>query len=178
MVGAGTLRHEGYRELALPPERVAKRVRNGLAEQPTLVILSGRLDLSPGHPAFADAPVRPIVLTHAGSPPDRREALAAVADVLVCGGSHVDLRAGLARLTGRGLPQVLCEGGPHLFGALAAADAVDELCLTVAPLLAGPGPGRIVAGEPVAVPRALSVRHVLEADGNLILRYARAGSGS
>jgi riboflavin biosynthesis pyrimidine reductase len=172
MVGAGTFRHEGYRELALPPDRVAKRLRNGLAGQPVLVIVSGRLALRPDHPAFVDAPVRPIVLCHARSPADRRAELSEVADVLVHGDTEVDLRAGIAELAARGLTQVLCEGGPHLFGALLAADAVDELCLTVAPLLPGPGAGRIVAGGPVAVPVGLSLRHVLEADGNLLLRYA------
>ena len=53
---------------------------------------------------------------------------------------------------GAGWPQVLCEGGPHLFGALTAAGLVDELCLTVSPLLAGPGAGRIAAGPATPAP--------------------------
>lgn len=173
LVGAGTLRHEGYRELDLGPERGAQRRAAGLAEQPTLVIVSSRLELAPDHPALANPPARPTVLTHAGSPADRRAALADVADILVCGDDAVDLPAGLAALAARGLAQVLCEGGPHLLGALTAADAVDELCLTVSPLLAGPGAGRIIAGAPLTEPRGLTLAHLLEADSNLLLRYTR-----
>jgi riboflavin biosynthesis pyrimidine reductase len=96
-----------------------------------------------------------------------------VADLVRCGADRVDLGAGLAELRRRGLDQLLCEGGPHLFGALTAADLVDELCLTVAPLLAGAGPGRITAGD-AGAPRRLPLRHVLAAgDGTLMLRYAR-----
>lgn len=173
LVGAGTLRHEGYRALDLGPERTAWRQAAGIPPQPTLVIVSGQLDLPADHEVFAKAPVRPVVLTHAAAPADRRATLAAVADVLVCGETAVDLRAGLAALADRGLRQVLCEGGPHLFGALAAADAVDELCLTVAPLLVGPGPGRIIAGEALPDPRRLALAHVLAEDGNLFLRHTR-----
>jgi riboflavin biosynthesis pyrimidine reductase len=92
--------------------------------------------------------------------------------VLYHGTDQVDLAAGLAELRRRGHRQLLCEGGPQLFGSLTAADLVDELCLTVAPLLAGPGAGRITAGPP-APPRAMALRHVLVADGALLLRYTR-----
>jgi riboflavin biosynthesis pyrimidine reductase len=172
LVAAGTLRHEGYRELALPPERAAKRVAAGLPAHPTLVIASSRLDLAPDHPAFAAAPVRPIVLTHENAPADRRKALDDVADVLVCGEREADLPAALRALAARGLAQVLCEGGPHLFGSLTAAGAVDELCLTIAPLLAGPGAGRITAGPP-SPPARLTLAHAIEADNYLLLRYTR-----
>jgi len=171
LVGAGTLRHEGYRSLDLGPERGAKRRAAGLAEQPTLVVVSGRLDV-PAEP-LATSPVRPIILTHGASPPARRTALGEHAEVLICGDTAVDLPAALTTLAERGLPQVLSEGGPHLLGALTAADAVDELCLTVAPLLAGPGAGRITAGPLVPDARRLALAHVLEADGNLLLRYTR-----
>ncbi|KAB1904194.1 pyrimidine reductase family protein, partial [Micromonospora sp. AMSO1212t] len=201
VVAAGTLRHEGYRAVRLSPERRAWRREQGLAEFPTLVVVSGSLDLDPAQAAFADAPVRPIVLTHADAVPP--PGLTDVADVVRCGtaspdgsgqadatgpvdgsgradgtgrvdrSGRVDLVAGLAELRRRGLDQLLCEGGPHLFGALTAADLVDELCLTVAPLLAGAGPGRITAGD-TSVPRHLPLRHVLAADdGVLMLRYAR-----
>ena len=195
VVAAGTLRHEGYRAVRLSPERRAWRREHGLAEYPTLVVVSGSLDLDPAQAAFADAPVRPIVLTHADAVPP--PGLTDVADVVRCGtdtaddsgqadgtgrtggagrirgAGRVDLVAGLAELRRRGLDQLLCEGGPHLFGALTAADLVDELCLTVAPLLAGAGPGRITAGD-TSVPRHLPLRHVLAAgDGVLMLRYAR-----
>ncbi|MDT0529346.1 pyrimidine reductase family protein [Micromonospora sp. DSM 115977] len=171
LVAAGTLRHEGYRAVRLNERRRAWRREHGLPEYPTLVVVSGSLDLDPAQAAFADAPVRPVVLTRADAvaPPG----LTGVADVVRCGDDRVDLAAGLAELRRRGLGQVLCEGGPQLFGALTAADLVDEVCLTVAPLLAGAGPGRITAGDTSDV-RHLPLRHVLAAaDGVLMLRYAR-----
>ncbi|MEH1164475.1 pyrimidine reductase family protein [Micromonospora sp. CPCC 205539] len=171
VVAAGTLRHEGYRAVRLNERRRAWRREQGLAEYPTLVVVSHSLDLDPAQAAFADAPVRPIVLTHPGAEPP--PGLTDVADVLRFGDDRLDLTAGLAELHRRGLAQLLCEGGPHLFGALTAADLVDELCLTVAPLLAGPGSGRITAGD-AAPPRQLALQHVLAAgDGALLTRYAR-----
>ncbi|MGV9212042.1 pyrimidine reductase family protein [Micromonospora sp. RB23] len=171
VVAAGTLRHEGYRAVRLDERRRAWRTANGLSAYPTLVVVSGTLDLDPAQAAFADAPVRPIVLTHSAAEPP--PGLGDVADVLRCGADRVDLAAALAALHGRGLTQLLCEGGPRLLGTLTAADLVDELCLTVAPLLAGPGPGRITAGDATPA-RHLPLRHVLAADdGVLMLRHAR-----
>jgi riboflavin biosynthesis pyrimidine reductase len=173
MVGAGTLRHEGYGPIRLDAQRRAWRREQGLAEIPPLVIVSAALDLDPQASALKDAPVRPILLTRAAAPPERQASLAKVADVAVCGETKVDLAVGLAELNRRGLRQVLCEGGPHLFGALLAAELVDELCLTVSPLLAGPGAGRIVAGVTREVPVELALRHIVAADGMLLTRYAR-----
>ena len=171
LVGAGTLRIEGYRALRLDPRRRAWRQANGLPEYPTLVVVSGSLALEPTLAAFVDAPVRPIVITseQATAP----AGLAEVADLVRCGTDQVDLAAALAELHRRGLRQVLCEGGPLLFGALTAADLVDEVCLTVAPLLVGPGAGRITAG-PASPPRGMFLRHALATpSGMLLLRYAR-----
>ncbi|ROT32942.1 pyrimidine reductase family protein [Micromonospora sp. HM5-17] len=171
VVGAGTLRDEGYRALRLDERRRAWRRERGLPEYPRLVVVSRSLNLDPGSVVFADAPVRPVVLTHAQATPP--PGLTAVADLLRCGTDRVDLAAGLAALRDRGHTQLLCEGGPHLFGSLTAAGLVDELCLTVAPLLTGAGAGRITAG-PTTRPRAMRLRHVLVAGDTLLLRYTRA----
>ncbi len=172
LVGAGTVRDEGYHAVRLDETRRAWRRANGLAEYPVPAIVSGRLDLDPASDLFANAPVRPVVLTVAAAPADRRAALARVADVIDCGEARFDAQTAISVLVDRGLPQVLCEGGPHLFGELTAADLVDELCLTLAPLLTGPGAGRITAGPPSA-PHRLPLRHVLDDGGFLLLRYAR-----
>jgi riboflavin biosynthesis pyrimidine reductase len=173
MVGAGTLRDEGYGPMVLDAAHQALRRDARRMPQPTLVIVSNSLNVDPAHPMFADAPVRPWVLTHAGAPADRRAKLATVASVLVDGESAVDCVAALGELAAAGLRHVLCEGGPHLFGALAAANAVDEMCLTIAPSLAGAGAGRIIAGPPAALTE-LDLAHVLKADdGELFLRYRR-----
>jgi len=172
IVGAGTLRHEGYGPMRLAePDREWRR-RHGLPPDPVLVAVSRKLDLDPAHPMLAGAPVRPIVLTFADAPADQIAALSAVADVLTCGDTVVDLNAGVAELAGRGHRRLLCEGGPYLLGTLTGADAVDEMCLTIAPMLAGPGAGRITAG-PAASVRDLRLVQVLSAGDELLLRYAR-----
>jgi len=174
MVGAGTLRHEGYGAMRLKGDLPVRREQRGRPEQPTLVVVSSALDLDPKHRMFTEAPVRPIVLTHAASPEDQREALAAVADVILTGESVVDLAVGRAELARRGLTQVLCEGGAHLFGSLVSAGLVDELCLTVSALLTGPGADRIVEGPGRNEPVPMRLVHLIEDDGCLLTRYARA----
>ncbi|TFB48901.1 pyrimidine reductase family protein [Cryobacterium tagatosivorans] len=172
LVGAGTVRAEGYGGIRLAPADAAWRAARGWAEQPPLAIVSGRLDIEPTHPAFTEAPTRPIVVTHASAPADRRAALAEVADVLVCGEDAVDPRLLLAGLAARGHGQVLCEGGPHLFGSLLEADCVDELCLTLSPVLEGGPAGRIARGA-ATTHRPMRLLHALPAGDMLFLRYER-----
>ena len=172
VVAAGTVRSENYDALRLDATRRAWRVAHGLPPFPLMVIVSRSLAFDLSQEVFADAPIRPVVVTHRGAPPDRRREVEAVADVIAAGDQQVDLAAGLAALHERGVTQLLCEGGPQLFGALTSADLVDELCLTVSPLLVGGEAGRIVAGGH-GPPRAMALRHVLTADDMLFLRYAR-----
>ncbi|MFO7691290.1 MAG: pyrimidine reductase family protein [Cryobacterium sp.] len=172
LVGAGTVRAEGYGGALVADADRAWRRAHGLPEHPPLAIVSGRLDLDPGHPSLSEAPTRPIIVTHAASSPARRAALARVADVIVCGGDAVQPAQVVAALTDRGLGQILCEGGPSLVGTLLEADAVDELCLTLSPVLDGGAAGRIAHGG-AATPRAMRLRHALPAGDTLLLRYTR-----
>jgi riboflavin biosynthesis pyrimidine reductase len=166
MVGAGTFRAENYRPLTLDAERRAWRVANGLAEYPSMVIVSKGLQIDPESPALAGAPVRPLILTTGRADPGE---LSTVADIVRCR----DLAEGVAHLDKLGLQHILCEGGPHLFAELSKADLVDELCLTVSPLLVGPGAGRITAGN-IHTPRRMRLSRMDTADdGTLLLRYER-----
>ena len=114
----------------------------------------------------------PVILTHEQAPEAKRAALATVADVVTAGTDRVDLAEALRHLHQRGLRHVLCEGGPQLLGTLAAADLIDEVCLTVSPHVAGGNASRIVSGPPTPL-RRLTLTHVLTADGFLFLRYRR-----
>lgn len=172
VVGAGTVRAEGYSGVRVDDEDAAWRVAHALAAQPPVALVTSRLDFAPSHPFFADAVVRPIVITSAASPTVAREALADVADVLVCGEERVEPDRLVAELTARGLPQMLCEGGPQLFGALIEADRVDEICLTMSPVLEGGPAGRIAHGA-AATAREMALLHVLTARDMLFLRYER-----
>lgn len=173
LVGAGTVRVEGYGGVQVDEADAAWRRSHGLPSQPRIAVVSSRLDLDPEHPFFAQATERPIVVTHATSPAHRREALDEVADVLVCGEASVDLAFLVQALAQRGLPQVLCEGGPHLFGSLLDADRVDELCLSLSPMLVAGDPERMVRGVG-ELRRRLRLVHAIAAGDLLLLRYARA----
>jgi len=173
LVGAGTVRAEGYGGMRLSEEDAAWRRAQGRAPQPRLAIVSRRLDLEPSDEVFTDAAVRPLVVTCAVAAPERRDALAAVADVVIAGDEEVDLSLMRDELARRGMPQILCEGGPHLFGTLLDAGVVDELCLTLAPRLVGGDAGRIVRGA-TEIDRGLALTGLLsDDDGFVFLRYAR-----
>jgi riboflavin biosynthesis pyrimidine reductase len=177
LAGAGTVTIEGYRAIVVSDERAAIRRELGLRERLPIAVVSRSLRLNPDSALFADAPAdaRTIVLTCEAAPADRRAALERVADVVVCGGDMVDLALARAALEERGPTRILSEGGPIAFAHLAAARVADELCLSLTPLLVGPGPTRITAGEQVwDGPRRLRLAGLLEEDGALFLRYAVA----
>ncbi len=92
----------------------------------------------------------------------------------MAGEDAVDLKAAAAALAERGHRRMLAEGGPHLLAQIIEAGLLDELCLTLSPVLAGPNGGRIVAGElPASTPHYLDLASVLEDDGYLLCRYTR-----
>jgi riboflavin biosynthesis pyrimidine reductase len=149
------------------------RRRIGRPPRPELAVISGSGRIDPGHPAFAEGAI--VLTTDAGAtalagklPPDRVLAL----------GAAVDPAAALAALHDRGHRLVLSEGGPNTFGAWLEAGLVDELFLTLSPLLAGRSPqadarlalvesADLLPGGPVES-RLLGVRRE---GGHLFLRY-------
>ena len=175
LVGAGTVRAEGYGAMQLDPALVELRRANGLADQPVFAIVSGALRLDSESAVFTHAPVRAIVVTVEASSQAKQEALSRVADVVVCGKNELDVGAMLDAFGQRGLRQVLCEGGPTLFGTLLEADRVDELCLTISPLIEGGDARRIVLGTSEKA-RHMMLHHVLVSSGTLMLRYLRPAS--
>lgn len=174
VVGAGTVRIEGYGGMRVSEESERVREQRGLSPQPVLAIVSGALDLDPAADVFADAPVRPLVFTGRAAPADRAQALAEVADVLVCESSDdVDTAWMLEALAERGLRRVHCEGGPHLLGQMVEDGAVDELCLTLSPRLEGGSGPRITAASHPEAPYGMGLAHVLASGDTLLLRYLR-----
>jgi riboflavin biosynthesis pyrimidine reductase len=173
LVGAGTIRAEGYGPDLVPAAEQRRRVDAGESPVPRLAIVSRTLDLDLAAPLFTAARVRPLVVTTSDAPADRRAAAGDVADVVTAGVERVDLPAAVRALADRGLRRVLSEGGPHVLAQLYAADQVDELCLTVSPRVTCGHDVRITAGPPLPHPAGLHLAHVLEQDGFLFLRYTR-----
>ncbi len=173
LVGAGTVRAEGYGP-ARPRDEWA-RMRADRPPSPPIAVVTGMLDLDLSSPLFTAAPAyaRTIALTTEAAPPDRRAQAAQNADVVIAGAHRVEMASAISALASRGLRRVLVEGGPHLLGQLAAADLLDEFCLTVSPLVAGADAFRTTAGSTLPSPQRLHLAHVLEAAGSLFCRYVR-----
>jgi riboflavin biosynthesis pyrimidine reductase len=159
LVGAGTVRIESYGPLC------------GLDPSP-IAVLSRSLDLDWDGPLF-QAGERTMVVTCEAADPDRRRRGAEVAEVIVAGDDSVDMARALAELAHRGHRLVLCEGGPQLLSELVDADLVDELCLTLSPLLVGTGGPGLLADGYRPMPAPLRLASVLEDDHSLFLRYLR-----
>jgi riboflavin-specific deaminase-like protein len=175
LVGAGTARAEGYRPPRAPAGEAAEhRAARGQATRPRLAVVSRRIDLDPALAFLHDDPP-PWLITTEQPPVEAMAAVEGLVEPLQVGGDEVDLVAALAGLGRRGVGVVLSEGGPTLNAALAAADLIDELCLSIAPVVVGGATDRIVGPRPVLPElQGYRIAHLLEADGLLLLRYLRA----
>jgi riboflavin biosynthesis pyrimidine reductase len=167
LVGAGTVRSEGYGPMRVSEDSAAWRSARGLPPHPVFVIVSGSLDLDPTSRIFTEAPVTPIIVTLAGHD---ASAFAGLADVIVAGDGALDIPLMLGELRHRGLAHILNEGGPSLFTALLAAGAVDELRLTVSPVLVAGGGKHITAGQ-LPHPVQATLAEVQYSDGTLLMTY-------
>jgi riboflavin biosynthesis pyrimidine reductase len=173
LVGASTAREEKYKPAR--PRELWSHLRAGRPPTPPIAVVTGRLDLDPDSPLITAAPpdARTILITTASAPAARRDQLARHAEVIVAGEDTVDLTTAVDALAERGHRRLLTEGGPQLLAGLIAAGLLDELCLTIGPLMVGPGASRIVAGAEAA-PLPLRLAHVLEDQGFLLCRYTRS----
>ncbi len=174
LVGAGTLRTEGYGRLIADPAVRALRVERGLPEEPLACIVSGRLALDGKMALLQEPEARVAILTaSAASLPSTAASIGYVR----AGTGQLDLAAALAELAERfSVQTLLCEGGPHLAREMLAAGLLDELFLSVSPLLAGGEPAsgeamRILAGAELDPPAALELLDVERSDSFLFLRY-------
>jgi riboflavin biosynthesis pyrimidine reductase len=175
IVGAGTARAERYGPVRPGSEGVRwSWRRDGRPTAPPIAVVTRQLSLDPASPLLAGTgAARTIVITTESAPAGLRASVARTAEVIVAGRDSVDLPAAVTTLASRGYPRMLTEGGPVLLAQLIEAGLVDELCLTISPVLAGPGADRIVAGPgPLAGgARPVTLAHVLAEDGHLLCRY-------
>ncbi len=181
LVGAQTVRAEGYGPVCLPDELRSEREAAGRPAVPPVAVVSRSLRLDWDGPLFTEAePSSPtLVLTVAASATGpaageaRRHCELVVVDApsgAADGDAGVAVSALLAALADRGHGVVLCEGGPSLLGELVAAGRLDELCLTLAPVIGG-DPLPVVATAPGVPLRSFTLCQVATDEGALFLRY-------
>src|SRR5699024_919640 len=145
---------------------------------PPVAVVSKSLDLDWSGRVFADAPpdARTHVLTCATADPDRLAEAQRAATVVITGHSRVEPEAAMQALADRGHRVVLCEGGPRWLGGLVAADRLDELLLSVSPLMGGDLLPVSVA-PPGAGIAQFQLKGTMVEDDTLFLRYEAARTG-
>ena len=172
LVAAGTVRSENYRPVRATDGVRRTRVARGQAPVARLAILSRHLDFDFDSDLFTgDQP--PLLLTTTAAPASALRRAEAITEVVRFDGDRVDLVEAVQALGVRGADIVLAEGGPTLNGQLHDAGLIDELCLTMSPLLVGTAAARVIDGAALNV-QHLSLDRVLEEDGWLFLRYVRS----
>jgi riboflavin biosynthesis pyrimidine reductase len=170
LVGAGTARVEGYKRATVKNRWSA--LRKGRPAHPTTAVVSRSGDVPAGLSKARQDSGEVLMLTchRAGAEAiDLARGALGRGHVIVAGEDTVDLMAAVDALAMRGLQRVLCEGGPHLMGDLTAVGRLDELCLTIAPILVAGQHPRITAGASAAV--GLVPRLLIESQGSILGRW-------
>ena len=144
VIGSGTLlaspKGTWRVDRAYPPAADALlelRAGRGRPEQPRVVVVTAGGSFDPSHPLLETGA---LVLTTAAAADRLRTVVPVATEVLTVNeGETVDLAAALELLRARGYSVIVSEAGPSMFGSLVSSRLVDELFLTVSPLLAGRG---------------------------------------
>ncbi len=172
LMGAETIRSEGMGPVRMSEEMSRYRAKAGLEGVPRMVILTRSLSLDPEARVFSDPDERPTILTGNEADQDRLDALSEVADV-----AQIDNLDGNGIVDHLGAAKViLCEGGPTVNSVLMAAGMVDEINITMSPMLALGESKRIAHGEPLQPPIDMRLDRVVSGDRSLFLRYIRASA--
>ncbi|MCW2541678.1 MAG: pyrimidine reductase family protein [Frankiales bacterium] len=184
LVGASTASVEGYAPAAPGSQRRARRLELGLAEAPAIAVLSGSLGLDLSRPLFnaVERLAPTIIVTSSAAPMSRRNDIIDLAasvselqliEVPADAGGNVDFVAAVAQLRELGYRRILCEGGPRVLASGITAGQIDELCLTISPMLGGTDTPRILNGPawPADFLPQLSLTGLLIEDDALFCRY-------
>ncbi|SCG34419.1 RibD family protein [Micromonospora humi] len=174
MVGAATVRRDDPRLLVRSERRRAERVARGLPPSPVKVTVTGSGDLDPTARFFSLGDGLKLVYCPSGVVEKAREQVGTVATV-VDAGEPVTPEAVVADLAGRGIGQLMVEGGGTMHRQFLTAGLADELHLVVAPFFVGDGRAPRFVGEgrfpwhPGRRARVVEVRQI----GDVVLtRYA------
>lgn len=175
VVGAETVRREGYGLVRLSDHAKAQRQALGKPPTPPIAVVTGSLKLDWSKKLFAQAPEHAptMVITAQSADPDRLAEAKKHATVITAGREEVEPASALQALAERGHRVVLCEGGPTLLGEFVAADRLDELCLSIAPLIGGDNLPVILTPQGVEISR-FNLQNIMAEEHTLFLRYEAA----
>lgn len=178
VVGAGTVRAEGYGRLWTEDSELrALRRDAGRPEHPVLAVVTASGDL-PERVLEPDPAAGELLVLCAAAVADELRSLLGHDVVIPCGTDTVEADQAVVGLRERGLDHVLTEGGPHLLGGWIQAGVVDELCLTLRPLVVGgSGPRILETTRGSSALAQFDLLHALAIEDDLMLRYAARTGG-
>jgi 5-amino-6-(5-phosphoribosylamino)uracil reductase len=130
VAGAGTLRATDQSLRVTPKSLLGSR------PEPARAVVSRLCLLSPDLKVFGPGP-RTLVFTTTAASPGARKALEGRAEMHVTSGSAVSAREIVDVLGRSGAGRIQVEGGGELVWTFAAEDLLDEMHLTVCPVLIG-----------------------------------------
>jgi riboflavin biosynthesis pyrimidine reductase len=168
LVGAATVRNEGYSAPRSKQEFAERRAAERQLPAPRLAVVT-RSGVLPVTEEISGPRSETLIVTCAAADlPGLRNRFGSER-VLVSGDADVDPAIAVAHLAARGLRRILLEGGPHLLAYFVSSARLDELCLTISPLMVGGDGPRISFGEPGLLD--LRLAHLVEAGGTLLTRW-------
>ena len=150
VVGAGTIREEMYEVPSKKGLRVGVVTRTGKMDLNTNLFKSG---------------VGFLIMPEDAKQPDTKFDL----EIVRAGKGNVDLQLAMSQLPGS---FVQLEGGALLNASMFAANLVDEINLTISPMVTGADSPRLANGAP-PLHSDYEVAHILEDNGFMFIRYLR-----
>ena len=176
LVGASTVRIENYSGAQMSVAQRQERQRRGQAEVPPIAVVTHGADFEHDAKIFTRSEVPPLIMTSRETLADARGRLGSMAEVIDASGAQtdrVDPAVVIGTFAERGLLRVLSEGGPGMISLLIEHDLLDELCVTIAPVLVGGQARRIAAGEGEAHTRMRRSHLLTDDEGYLYTRYVK-----
>lgn len=176
LVGASTVRIENYSGAQMSVAQRQERTRRGQAELPPIAVVTHSADFEHDAKFFTRSEVAPLIMTCRETVDDARSRFGPLAEVIDASGAltdRVDLAVVLKIFAERGWLRILSEGGPGMLSQLIEHDLLDELCVTIAPILVGGQARRIAAGEGEAHTRLRRSHLLTDDEGYLYTRYVK-----
>jgi riboflavin biosynthesis pyrimidine reductase len=176
LVGASTVRIENYSGAQMSVAQRQERQRRGQAELPPIAVVTHGADFDHDAKIFTRTEVPPLIVTCRDTVEEASGRFGSLAEIIDASGAHTDRVDPAVMLTifaGRGLRRVLSEGGPSLISLLIENDLLDELCVTIAPILVGGLARRIATGPDEAHTRMRRSHLLTDDEGYLYTRYVK-----
>lgn len=171
LVGSRTLAIERYRRPGRNLRLRERRAALGLAEEPTVLVVSRELSLPVEVPLLQDPASDVRILTWSDAVLPSIPATVEVSRLPPLGNR---MRDALAAVRAAGIGSLVCEGGPTLLALLLSADLLDELVVTTAPVFAGAGEEPVLAGPVADALRRFRLAALYRGEDYVFAHYIRA----